>query len=265
MLCKRLIPAVLLFAIIGAALAQDPPKLPPNRTISAGQIATQLVKLTRAWLDGSLNAGGLSADFREVSKSHENGKVKAVYRVYGKGDKPGTLYNLLSWPIEAKEPTELVKGASVTSHGLLVCGGHGEGQCGSAKSPDDPIKFTLTPRKGEITRLALVTPDKATKATLGIIPDPIVASDRGCSIEVVRLGPNFEVAMVLGKGFKPGDPIEFGASSYSESQGGPITANEKGEVVAGLTPYVKGHSSGTTSVKFTASHCEPATSFRWGK
>jgi len=255
---------VLIAAFHAIAQEKDPPKLPPRGSVTPAQITSRLVNLTRAWLDDSLSAGGLKAEFREVSKSRENGRLKAVYNVYVHGASPDKLYALLSWPVEGKEPAEVVKGASVTSAGLLVCGGR-PGQCGSAKSPDDPIKFTLTPRKGEISRLALVSSDKSSKTTFGIVPDPITASERGCTIEVVRLAPKFEAAMIWGRGFKSGEAIEFSAKSYSESQGGPVKADEKGEVDVGVTPFVKGKTSGTTVVKLVTSRCAPETSFIWGR
>ncbi len=255
--------AVLLFALC-VANAQDPPKLPPRGSVTPAQITSRLVNLTRAWLDGSLSAGGLKAEFREVSRSRDNGRVKVVYNVYVKGGSPDKLYSLLSWPVEAKEPAEVVKGASITSAGLLVCGGR-PGQCGSTKSLDDPIKFTLTPRKGEITRLALVSSDQSSKTTFGIVPDSITASEHGCTIEVVRLAPKFEAAMVWGRGFKPGEAIDFSAKSYSESQGGPVKADDKGEVAVGVTPFVKGKTSGNTVVKLITSHCALETSFTWGR
>lgn len=263
LMCRKALIVVVLIAA-SHAIAQDPPKLPPRESVTPGQITSRLVSLTRAWLDGSLSAGGLKAEFREVSKSRENGRLKAVYNVYVHGASPDKLYSLLSWPVEGKEPAEVVKGASVTSAGLLVCGGR-PGQCGSAKSPDDPIKFTLTPRKGEITRLALVASDKTSKVTFGIIPDPITTTEHGCTIEVVRLAPKFEAAMIQGRGFKPSEAIEFSAKSYSESEGGPVKADEKGEVAVGVTPFVKGKASGTTVVKLITSHCAPGTSFTWGR
>jgi hypothetical protein len=81
----------------------------------------------------------------------------------------------------------------------------------------------------------------------------------------MRLAPKFEVAMVRGHGFKPGESIDFSAKSFSETQGGPVKADDKGEFSAGVTPYVKGKVSGTTVVKLSTSHCAPEVSFAWGR
>jgi hypothetical protein len=266
--CKRAIHAAILLLLFASHLmlkAQDPPKLPPRTPADAGRITSNIVALTRTWLDGQLASGNLSAEFRELSRSHQQGKLKVVYHVHVKGASPDKIYSLLSWPIEAKEPVEMVKGASVTAEGLLVCAGRAPDQCGSAGHKDDPILFTLTPRKGEVTRLALVSADKSAKITFGIVPDPITATARGCTVDVVRLAPKFEVAMVRGHGFKPGESITFSAKAFTESQGGPVKADEKGEFVAGVTPYVKGKLSGTTVVKLTTPHCAPEVSFVWGR
>jgi hypothetical protein len=239
--------------------AQDPPKLPKRAPADAGQITSQIVALTRTWLDGKLSSGNLSAEFREVSKTREHGKLKVSYRVYVKGASPEKIYSLLSWPLEAKEPAEMIKGASVMSDGLLVCAGRAPDQCGSPDHKDDPIRFTLTPRKGEPTA------DKSAKVTFGIVPDPIHSTEGGCSIEVIRLAPKFDIAMVHGKGFKPEEPVEFSAKSFSETQGGPVKADAKGELSAGITPFVKGKTSGTTVVKLKAAGCAPEASFVWGR
>ena len=266
--CKRAFHAATLLLILSlqpSMLAQDPPKLPARAPADAGRITSNVVALTRAWLGGSLSSGNLSADFREISKTREQGQLKVAYHVYVKGASPDKIYSLLSWPIEAKEPAEMMKGASATSEGLLVCTGRAPDQCGSAEHKDNPIRFTLTPRKGEVTRLALVAGDQSSKVTFGIVPDPITAADAGCNVEVLRLAPKFEIAMVHGRGFKPGESIEFSAKSFSESQGGPVKADEKGEFAAGVTPYVKGKVSGTTLVKLKTSHCSPEVSFTWGR
>jgi hypothetical protein len=77
-----------------------------------------------------------------------------------------------------------------------MCAGKGPDDCGDPNKPDDP--FTTMPAKGEPARMAFATP----KFTIGvvIVPDPIEANDRGCTLSAVRRTPRFELAFVSGSG-----------------------------------------------------------------
>jgi hypothetical protein len=66
-----------------------------------------------------------------------------------------------------------------------MCAGRTPEQCGDPSTKDDPIEFTFSPAKGEPYRLALVSGDN--KATIVIVPDPITATDKRCTLNVVAL------------------------------------------------------------------------------
>src|SRR5437660_6202932 len=91
-----------------------------------------------------------------------------------------------------------------------VCG-KGTGACGDRKKPDDPIEFISMPRKGEPTRLAFIAP----KVRIGtvIVPDPIEAKDKGCTLSAIRLTPKFELAFLSGSGYPPNTDVHYIVSS----------------------------------------------------
>jgi hypothetical protein len=92
----------------------------------------------------------------------------------------------------------------------------------------------------------------------------MIASDQTCSLEVVRLSPQFELVIVRGKGFQPGEAVRFHTESFQETHDVPVTANAQGEFQAHLTPMVKGRVAGTSLVSATGKTCSPTISFDWG-
>jgi len=98
-----------------------------------------------------------------------------------------------------------------------------------------------------------------------IVPDPIVQKDKGCSLEVIRLTPKFELALILAKGFKPGEELQFASSSYNESQDHKQNADSLGEYSSALLPFVKNKRAGKTNLTLKGASCGPALSFEWGE
>jgi hypothetical protein len=124
--------------------------------------------------------------------------------------------------------------------------------------------LTYVPAPGEIYRHALISDDHQTRIFFSIVPDPLIASDKACSLEVVRLSPQFELVMVRGKGFQPGEELRFHTQSYQEIHDTAVNADSRGEFRAQLTPMVKGRVAGATSVAATGINCAPIISFDWG-
>ena len=79
------------------------------------------------------------------------------------------------------------------------------------------LKLTYTPGIGEIYRHALISEDHTTRIFFSIVPAPMVEQDKTCSLEIVRLSPRFELALIRGKGFTPGELISFHTQSYQEA------------------------------------------------
>ena len=106
----------------------------------------------------------------------------------------------------------------------MICAGRTSEQCGTADKKDDPVDFTFVPAKGELFRLALISADGNAKAFFAVVPDPIRANDNGCSLSVLRLLPNFELAIVLAEGYVAGEDLQFSARVYDETQNGHVRA-----------------------------------------
>ena len=97
-----------------------------------------------------------------------------------------------------------------------------------------------------------------------VVPDPIIATDQGCSLEAVRATVKFEAAVLRGKGFKPSEKLTYKSNSAGEILEGSGVANEKGELTFLLLPSVVGKDSGTDEVTLSGSACAPTVKYEWG-
>jgi len=205
---------------------------------------------------------GTSIDAKEVSRKGESGKDLVVqYHIFVKGIPPNTLFQYMDWPVNADKPSPRLEGISVGKNGILMCAGRAPEQCGDSKKPDDPIEFTAIPRKGEPTRLAFVS--ESIKIGTVIVPDPIEAKDKGCTLSAVRLTPKFDLAFLSGKGYPPNTDVHYSVSSEITSNL-VIKSDGSGTIRVSVIPYGGQKTKGTVTVKVVEAVCSPELSYEWG-
>lgn len=179
---------------------------------NAAQLAQTLIRQHEAWRS-KLSTPGASIQAKESGK--ENGNV--LYRLYVTGLPADQLYTVLTWPVNQAKPSQQFEGVSLGKDGLVSCTGRLPNECSDPdSSPADhgAVDFAFHPVKGEPFRLAVVNGDS--RATIIIVPDPITSKDKGCSLEVVRLMPGFELAFFTGSGYPPNSEVTFDSESYGE-------------------------------------------------
>jgi hypothetical protein len=255
---------LILAGLTDHALAQQQQQGPTFSDFDPAVYSQRLVRVTSEWLENKASSPGISAEMREIQREKRDDGLWVHYHVFAKGLPKDQLYNVLQWPINAREPLILMRGVSIAADGLVICEGRKQDQCRGEK-PDDDVSFTFHPAKAEPYRLALVSIDERTKVYFGVVPDPMLAVDRDCSLEIVRLLPKFEVVMLRGKGFTPNSDLAFSGSSYGEAHGGSIKSDSHGKIVSGLLPFVTGKQSGTTDFTVKDASCAPKLSFEWGR
>jgi hypothetical protein len=106
----------------------------------------------------------------------------------------------------------------------------------------------MSPAKGELYRLALVSAEETIKVTSAIVPDPIVGKNKGCSVEIISLMPKFELAMLKGAGFSPNEEVAFFGDSFGETHERKAKADLEGRFDMAVLPFVKGKLGGEMEV-----------------
>lgn len=197
----------------------------------------------------------------EVRKVARRGPI-VQYHLFVHGLPTDRLYQSQNWPINRAEPAVTMEGISIGKDGILMCAGRTKEQCGSPSQKDDPIEFTFQAAKGEPYRLAFVSGDS--RVATVIVPDPIEGKDRGCTLNLVRLLPKFELAYLSGEGFPANTEVQFHIESYGEKHQLNKRTDESGKFGFALLPNVSGHDKGTTSIKTFGKQCSPSLKFDWG-
>jgi hypothetical protein len=220
---------------------------------------------TRHWLDGKLSTPGVTAKLREKDRpTQDHGLKVSRYNIVVDGAPKDQTYDLISWPITSAKPVYSLKGVSLSANGVVVCAGKTSDQCVGEKE-NDPVDLTFPTLPGEVVRLALVSADLKTKIFVAIVPDPITGKSGACSIEVIRLMPQFALAFIRTKGYAANENLTFYTKSYDEAHEQAVKADGEGNAVWGMLPAVKGKQRGTRVVSAKGGSCTSSTSFEWGE
>jgi hypothetical protein len=205
---------------------------------------------------------GASIHAKEVSRRGKSGKDLVVqYHVFVTGVPPDTLFKYIDWPVNAEKPSARLEGISLGKDGVLMCAGRTAGQCGDPKNPDDPIEFTSIPLKGEPSRLAFISSD--VKIGIVIVPDPVEATDKGCTLTAKRLTKPFDLAFISGTGYAPNADIHYKVSSEMVSDF-VVKSDGSGLIRVSVIPFPAKKKEGTAKVKIMESKCSPEISWEWG-
>jgi hypothetical protein len=223
----------------------------------AAETSQALVKGHIAWKT-KLSSPGASVRVKEVARQGS----QVQYHLYVSGLPSSELYTVVSWPLTQAKPSPNMEGVTLGKDGIVMCAGRTPEQCGNSSKKDDPIEFTFNASKGEPYRLALVAGDN--KVAVVIVPDPIMAKDKGCTLSVERLLPHFELAFFTGSGFPPKSDVSFDGQSYDEKHPIKTKTDSDGNLQFILLPGVAGHHKGTTTVKGVGAACSPSIKFEWG-
>jgi hypothetical protein len=223
--------------------------------------AAETAQATMKW--DTSGTPGTKAEVLLIKKGDYHGKLMVDYRLKISGVTPGGQYTLMAWPVTREQPVAAMEGLTIAADGTVGCPANSTKSC-AQRMKGAELHLTYVPSPGEIYRHALMSEDHQTRIFFSIVPDPKIAVDKTCSLEVVRLSPLFELVLVRGKGFQAGEAIRFHTQSYQEIHDAVVAADAAGEFRAHLTPMVKGRVAGASTVTATAKTCAPTISFDWG-
>ena len=250
-------PAIRIFLVSLAlqgfyASATAQPSAGQQTAESANLKAQQIAAISAQWMTGKLSTPGFTVETHEVARSNKSGRLSVEYNMHANGAPKNQALTLASWPINAADVAVLMTGLVVSAKGLVL------GADGT------PVRLTFSPAPGELSRLNLASTDKTAIGSFSVIPEPMIHEDHGCSLEVVRLMPHFELAVIRAKGFQPNEDLQFASKSYDEIKDSQVKADGNGEYLVAILPFVKNKKKGTTTVKLKGAHCDPEISFEWG-
>jgi hypothetical protein len=243
-----------------AAKTAAPQQAPDNDAAIQAEL-TKTVNATINW-DKSTTPGA-KADVQLIKKDQSNGRPLMQYHLKISGAPRNKLYNLIAWPIMVQQPATIMEGLAIAADGTVGCPPNSDRSC-AERFKGAELKLTYTPTLGEIYRHALISEDHQTRIFFTIVPAPMIEHDKTCSLEVVRLSPRFELALIRGRGFTPGEQLALHTQSYQEAHDSQAKVDQNGEFWAVLTPFVKGRTLGTTQAAVRGKSCAPTLAFEWG-
>jgi hypothetical protein len=245
-------------------LPSQPLQASPHPEISDEEAMARAAKIAQATMSWDASGTpGTNAEVLLIKKGDYRGKPTVDYRLKISGARPGGRYTLMAWPVTLEQPVAAMEGLTIAADGTVGCPADSTKSCAQhIKGAELHLTYVTAP--GEIYRHALISEDHQTRIFFSIVPDPMIAVDKACSLEVVRLSPQFELVIVRGRGFQPGEELRFHTQSYQEVHDVAVTADSSGEFRAQLTPAVKGRVAGASTVTATGKTCAPTISFDWG-
>jgi len=224
-------------------------------------LAQRTVEATVQWQNSSTPPARASVQL--IKKGVIKDKTMFDYRVKVTGAPQDKLYRLIVWPVTAPDPITMMDGLKISGDGTVECPADSSKSC-AQRFKGKELHLTYLPAPGEIYRQALISEDRNARVFFSVVPEPVAGQDKKCSLEILRLSPNFELVAVLGKGFQPSEPLAFHTLSYGETHDANLSADARGEFHASVTPFVAGHSHGSTAVSVQGVTCSPKVSFNWG-
>ena len=257
------------FAAFGGQAAKQQPKPKPPAAATPAQPQPPsdeelMAKTAQATIDwDSSTTKGAKVDVLLIKKDQAEGKPVMQYHLKVSGAPKNKLYTLVAWPITMAQPATMMDCLAIAADGPVGCPPNSNRSC-AQRMKGAELKLTYTPGIGEIYRHALISEDHATRIFFSVVPAPMIEQEKACSLEIVRLSPRFELALIRGKGFTPGETISFHTQSYQEVHDTQPKVNQQGQFWATLSPFVKGRTMGTTQVVVKSKTCAPSLSFEWG-
>ncbi len=253
-LCRRSLALLTpLFAIAILLISGDPAVLCQDLSTDQSAEVEKIVNLQRNLSSGRLNSSGVQLRAKEVSRGRNGDSLVVSYQLFGSGF-TADRYDLVTIPITMN--ADVVAAGSdllLAKDGQVIDG------------PNDPRVIILPDFvPGEPFRAGLLSKDRKERAFLTIVPNPIEGTDHGCTLDVVRLLPKFEIAFIEGAGFPADTEVDLEANSLGEVHNGKLKTDSEGQLQTGILPFVKGKSKGQTQLTLGAPRCKPKVKFNWG-
>lgn len=228
-----------------------------NQPANMDKLPPQLDKKVKELVNWGepISTRGAKLEIREAKRGEKDGKLLIAYDFYVTGAPSGQLYTLFQYPITIPEPAVLLHEVSFDATGRLCVK--------KGKECSQPVQINFLPEKAEPFRFLLLSKNGKTSIAALIVPNAIIGTDQGCSVEAMRVTPDFDVALLRGRGFKPGEEPAYESNSAGEQLHGTVKIDKAGEFTLVLFPVVTGKAEGSDAVTVKTALCNPSVSFNW--
>ncbi|HYL93425.1 MAG TPA: hypothetical protein VEW69_09740 [Alphaproteobacteria bacterium] len=242
----------------------SPPAQAAQTQSNDEKIQAEINKTAQATINWDKSStSGIKVQIILIDRGTLKGQPKVNYRLKVAGAPSDKLYTLVAWPVTFQSPVDVMDGLAVSRDGTVSCPADSTKSC-AAQFKGNELHIILAPEIGEIFRFALVSEDRQARAFFSVVPAPMIQPDKACSLEAVRLSPHFELVLIRGRGFKPGEDVSIHTQSYQDAHNVPMKADAQGEFNLSITPFVKGRTTGIIDITAKAAGCAPTISFNWG-
>jgi hypothetical protein len=216
-------------------------------------------------LTGSrLNPSGLQLRFVKIDEQvTPGGHGTARYRVYAEGAPENKVYFFDSWTIAnnlAYDPRDLY----VNGQGLLMLHKPKPEQELSFKAGDDEFDITTVIDSAVPSRYLLASRDKQLALYGTVVPNPVVAEEQGCRLEVRIAQPDSTAVLIIADRFPAKAKIPLVLESEGASYSAMLNTNTEGHAVMAVFPYVAGIAQGMLKASAEGTNCVPYVVLPWG-
>jgi hypothetical protein len=226
------------------------------------QMASKLAEQQRVWDEIASHEGNLV--MKESNRTKTPTATVITYDLFAPALPKEKRYTLVRWPLNGGMQA-VRTGVTLGNEGRLLCAGKTPEECKVKEGENPQIAVKITFAKGEASRWALMSEDQASKALASLIPFPLVAQDKGCTLEAKLVTSDARVLMVTASGLPAGGDVPIVSSSAGVVASATWHMNENGKLNAVVVTEVPGKDGGDFSLQLKGSACEPAISLKWGK
>jgi len=216
-------------------------------------------------LTGShFNPAGLHLRFVKIDEQvTPGGHGTTRYRVYAEGAPENRVYAFGSWPIAntlAYDPRDYY----VNGQGLLMLHKPKPEQALSFQAGADEYDVTAVTDSAVPTRYLLTSRDRQLIIYGTLIPNPVVAEEQGCRLEVRIAQPDATAVLVIVDRFTAKAKIPLVLESEGSSFTAVMNTKTEGHAVMAVFPYVAGIAQGTLKASAEGQDCVPYVVLPWG-
>jgi hypothetical protein len=209
---------------------------------------------------GDRNPDGLRLRFEKIDAQ---GTASAGYRVFAEGAPANKVYGLTFWIVGqklAEDPRDLY----LNDQGLVMVHRPRPGQDMAFKAPGDELALSPQAGTAEPLRYMLSSKDDQLSILGTLVPQPLIARDQACTLELRMAEPHATAVLLVAEGFLSNAKIPLVLESEGQTIHMIMPTNSSGHAEVANFPSVPGKAQGSLEVTAEGKSCLPEAVLPWG-